>query len=553
MKNTIPTVLFATESSFLSSGYATYTREVMKRLYKMGKFNLVEMGSFGQYNDPRALNFPWKYISTVPNPNSKEEQARYESNIGNKYGAWKFEEICLETKPDIIFSIRDWWADSFIFSSPFRDFYHYSHMPTVDATPLMSQWVASYMEADSIFTYTDWGLEELKRQTGNKAKTISSAPPGADVDVFKPLENKSSIKQGLGLPPDSLIIGTVMRNMKRKLYPDIIQVFEKFLKEAPEEIRNKTYLYLHTSYPDCGWDIPRLLKDYRVGHRTLFTYHCKICKKSYPSTFQDAISFCKNCLNKGLVLPGSGDGVERHELAQIMGIFDIYLQLAQNEGFGMPLVEAASCGVPVLATDYSAMYDVVRKLKGIPIKVLKLQREAETYRQYAIPDLDDLYKQIIKQLMQPSCLLKHSGHIAREAVLEHYTYDRTAKILADHFESVELKDKDKTWNSPSRIFKPSLDIPENLSDDDFIKHCFIKILNRPDKIDSYTATRLSKDLHWLCTTGGMGGIAWNDASALGIEQIETKRGKFDRNEVIKLLVNTAEEFLYWEQKRLDAR
>jgi len=545
-----PKVLCVTESSYLSSGYSTYTHELLKRLHKLNEFDLYEFSSFGQYNDPRSFNIPWTYISNLPNPNSQEEQRSYESDSTNKFGAWKFEEVCLNVKPDIIFSFRDFWADSFIFSSPFRDFYHFATMPTADATPLASQWISAYIEADAVFAYNDWSLNLLKEQTGGEAKIISSAPPGADTDIFKPIEDKEKLKiEFAGLPPNSLVVGAVMRNMKRKLYPDIIECFERFLKEAPEDIRNRTYLYLHTAYPDAGWDIPRLLKDYRIGHRTLFTYLCRRCGESYPTRFQDSKNYCKHCSQQSLMFSDSSIGVSREVLSKVMNCFDVCLQISSLEGFGMQQTEAASCGVPVFSVDYSAMSDVVRKINGVPIKVLKLNREAETHRLMAVPDLNDLYNKLVWFLKQPTSLRDRMGFLARKGVLEHYTYDKTAEIWANHFRSVKLKDLSTTWNSPSRLFTPNENFPAELSNEEFIRWGVTHILNQPKKVNSFMAIRLARDLNWGSTTGGLSGLVWNDASALGVEAMSV-RDKFNKSQATQFLLNTADHFLFWEKKRL---
>ena len=42
----------------------------------------------------------------------------------------------------------------------------------------------------------------------------------------------------------------------------------------------------------------------------------------------------------------------------------------------MPQVEAACCGVPVAAVDYSAMEDVVRHTNGYPIRIKKMFRSS---------------------------------------------------------------------------------------------------------------------------------------------------------------------------------
>ena len=63
------------------------------------------------------------------------------------------------------------------------------------------------------------------------------------------------------------------------------------------------------------------------------------------------------------------NGVSNEYLSDIVNCFDVYLQYANSEGFGLPQVAAAACGVPVMSIDYSAMSSVVRKLGGTPLKV----------------------------------------------------------------------------------------------------------------------------------------------------------------------------------------
>jgi glycosyltransferase involved in cell wall biosynthesis len=46
-------------------------------------------------------------------------------------------------------------------------------------------------------------------------------------------------------------------------------------------------------------------------------------------------------------------------MAKIYGSLDVLLNPAIGEGFGVPMLEAQSCGVPVITTDFSAMTEVV--------------------------------------------------------------------------------------------------------------------------------------------------------------------------------------------------
>ena len=81
-------ILFCSEATFLNTGYATYTREILNYLNSTGKYELAEMASYGERNDPRSKDIPWRYYGVMPNQNceplaSKEELDSYNSSAQN--------------------------------------------------------------------------------------------------------------------------------------------------------------------------------------------------------------------------------------------------------------------------------------------------------------------------------------------------------------------------------------------------------------------------------------------------------------------------------------
>jgi glycosyltransferase involved in cell wall biosynthesis len=46
-------------------------------------------------------------------------------------------------------------------------------------------------------------------------------------------------------------------------------------------------------------------------------------------------------------------------LAAIMGAFDVHLLCSRGEGFGVPVLEAAACGVPSIVSDFTAQPELV--------------------------------------------------------------------------------------------------------------------------------------------------------------------------------------------------
>jgi glycosyltransferase involved in cell wall biosynthesis len=541
-------VMYAGEASFLASGYGTYAAEVMKRLHASDKYELVEFGSYGEFNDPRARALPWRFISNVPDPRDPHEVARYNACTLNQFGLWRFDEVCLHVKPDVVYGIRDWWMDEHQGRSVFRDFFHWAIMPPVDAVPQNEEWLATYLTADAVLGYTDWALDVLRQATGGRVRAAGVAPPGADTELFRPFPRKALFKQAMGLPGDALVVGTTNRNQRRKLYPDLFETFARLLNEGPEWLARRAYLYCHTSYPDVGWDLPRLLTEAGIGHRVFFTYLCKGCGAAYPSLYCDARTACRQCGRPDAVLPDASFGVERATLANVMNLFDVYVQPANSEGFGMGQVEAAACGVPVLSVDYSAMADVVRKLGGVPVKVAKLQREVETGCVRAVPDCDDLAEKLAAVLSLPDDVRAAWGWRHREAVLRHFTYDRAAAAWMACFDSLKPRN---LWKSPPRLVKPAPPVPPNLTNEEFVQWGITHVAGRPDLVGSHMHYRLVRDLNWGLTKEGMGGLAFSDASALGVG-LDPKNDfkKFTRDIVLKQLKDIADRHNLWEQRRI---
>ena len=410
MENKKRRILWVGESSNTLSGYGIYSREILNRLHNTGKFIIAEFASYGTVNNPKE-NAPWIYYANTPQENDSRFSA-YNSNPVNQFGQWRFERVLLDFKADLVLDARDVWMSSWQNSSPLRPYFHWTLCPTIDSSPMQDDWVQSFIEADGMFTWTDWTNEVFKKEGGGHMKLQSSAPAGVDINVFRPVNNKAQIRQSLGIPPNANIIGSVMRNQKRKLYPDLIISLEKFIQLCREkgnnELANNTYLLIHTSYPDMGWDIPVLLRESSVSHRVLFSYVCRECNHFYVSHFQDARTVCPRCNRSSAVLPSVVFGVNDVQLASLYQCMDVYVQYAICEGFGMPQIEAASCGVPVMAVDGTAMSDVVRKLEGFPLKC-RAFRELETGAYRYNPDNDYLAQTLYDFLIKPDAIRSKYG------------------------------------------------------------------------------------------------------------------------------------------------
>jgi len=547
-----PKILFCSEATFLNTGYAIYAREVLKYLHSTGKYELAELACYGEKNDPRGLSLPWKYYGVSPNINfepkaSKEEQEAYSSNPSNQFGAWAFESVCLDFMPDTVCNIKDFWMMSHEETSPFRPYYHLVWMPTVDAYPQSRQWIASYAQCDACFTYSNWAGQVLTEQSGGKIKWCGSAPPCASKE-FQPIWDKESHKKEHGIDPSFKIIGTVMRNQRRKLYPDLFAAFRKFLDTSEDK---KFYLYCHTSYPDLGWDIPELIQEHDLSAHILFTYICHETGKFFPSLFRGPIAQSPFTGRWGATLSNVKRGLNDTDLAKVYNLFDLYVQYANSEGFGIPMVEAASCGIPIMGTDYSAMESVIRELGGFPIKPRALYKELETGCMRAVPD-NDLACSMFKDFFALSAEERLKiAQKTKELCSKDFNIQKTGSQWEKVFDELPQRPFEQTWGSAPRIKQPAQK-PDASKEIDFHKLArwlIVNVLCEPERLNGYMEARLARDLMYRTTTSNVGGMYFNESSAVfdGLNFRQDFNFDIAYNQMLQLCDRRNQ----WEQARIN--
>jgi len=497
-------VLMVSEASFLSSGFGTYTREILKRLHSTNKYHIAEFACYGKVNDPKDKDIHWRYYANAVNPDDPRAK-EYNSSMENQFGRWRFERVLLDFKPDVVIDVRDYWMNSYQQFSPLRPYFHWILMPTVDSAPQQEEWIDTFLHADAIFTYSDFGRDTVADQSNGRVKYIDTASPGVDLQCFHPIQQRQEVKKLLGVE-DKFVIGSVMRNQKRKLVPELFAAFKQLLNETHEsdpETAKKLYLHVHTSFPDAGWDIPQLLKEYEVGNRVLFTYACKNCGFYRPMLFQHPVAHCPKCGNKSLQMPNVSNGLPSKDLNVVMNTFDLYVQYAICEGFGMPQVEAGAAGVPVMSVDYSAMNDVVHKLKGYPIKVNQYFKEMETRAIRVYPDNNDFVRIVRDYLKLPDMLKQQKRHETRQLVEKYYNWDDIAKKWENYLDNIKLVGIQGQWDKPlSPIEKiPKLDDSRNPYDN--VVELVSKVLPNHQICTSKVLLNMIRDLDYGFTINGM--------------------------------------------------
>lgn len=474
-------ILFVNEFSHLSTGYSTYGYNLIPRLFNTGKYEIAELATYCNPLHPMIYEVPWKVYPNEPDPRDKEACSIFASVKENQFGRWRFEEILLDFQPDIVISIRDFWMDSFISKSPYRKYFKWITMPTVDGQPQKLDWLEMYEDADRVLTYSHWAKNVLETESGHKINVFDVGSPGTDLDTFV-FGKKSENRDIFGIEDNALIIQTVMRNQPRKLFPDLMKAFNRYLDICIQNNRydlvKRSYLYFHTSQPDVGWDLPLEIKKHKLSHKVLFTYMCNNCKAIYPSFFYGDKCHCKHCGAIEARTPNTAHGVSKDVLAKIHSIADLYIQYATNEGFGMPINDAKSCGVPCLIVDYSAMSEQAYNGGAWPIKVQRFFQESvnQTNQLRAYPDNEDAAQKMYNFFTLSEEDRYKLGLEARQCIENYYHWDIISKVWENAIDTLTCEN---LWMSPLSPIKPNLNIPNNITNEQFVIWLYENVVMQP--------------------------------------------------------------------------
>jgi hypothetical protein len=208
------------------------------------------------------------------------------------------------------------------------------------------------------------------------------------------------------------------------------------------------------------------------------------------------MTWCPHCTKLSAVCPTVAAGLTIEELVQVYNLFDLYAQYAICEGFGMPQVEAASCGIPVAATNYSAMADVVKHTKGFPIPVEKFFRELETNAERAYPDNEVMADTMLEFSQSSKKYRLKKSMEARSGAVSRYDWDDTAKQWENYIDDYIPHGKQGIWDAPPSF--PS--VPENKPDsfpsnNAFVEWIFSEVMKEPEKLHTEEGLRIIRDLN----------------------------------------------------------
>jgi len=203
-------------------------------------------------------------------------------------------------------------------------------------------------------------------------------PHGVNTSVFKPLDNadKAKCRHLWHLDPDEFVVLIVAMNRSRKMIPRMLQAYKLFLEKNPSV---KSHLMLWTNiYPNVYPESENLgVAD--VGVSLL------------PEIMRLGLGEAVRWIDPKTVDTGipdwAGDDYENgYDMVKLYNCADVLLATTGGEGVCLPILEAESCGLPVITSNYAGAPEHVGSGYTVPWRDYVILNTPGT--RYVLADLE---------------------------------------------------------------------------------------------------------------------------------------------------------------------
>lgn len=194
----------------------------------------------------------------------------------------------------------------------------YIAITPLENPPLTQSWAAALMLADHVLFISELGEKSAKQSGLLKAGHLQVA---ANIETFYPAskEERGLLRKDLGF--DEFVILSVADNQERKNLWATLDIIHR-LKEKGRKV--KLVLVTRENSPS-GHNLRDLCTTLDINQEVLILER----------------------------------GIPEEELRKLYVASDLYLSTTKAEGLGIPVIEAMSCGLPVVATNTGAMTELL--------------------------------------------------------------------------------------------------------------------------------------------------------------------------------------------------
>jgi len=344
-----PKILIVSDSPAIDTGMGVAHKEIATRLYVSDKYEIASFGWFWKSAAEGGVKwkFPWTQYTSTDSRHPYGHPEGWNNDYDKPEGDFKnsslnqaIEKFC----PDMVIAIGDVWMCDFIYFLPTRDTFKLIHEFPIDGEPVPPSWIKLVRKADLPVVMSDFGLRVC--HDVDPYLYIEKIPRGVNTQIFRPCPDKKVLrKKYLPSTEDNFVIGVFDRYQDRKQIPRAVESFAKFKNMHKVD---KCDMYLHMDIHD--------------GHSMQQNKNL-IGENGIISRYNVTKSVL---INKKVTVE---KGVSVHELASLYNCCDIKVSATQGEGFGLTTLEAMSCGIPCIATNYTTMPELLGDGRGMTAKV----------------------------------------------------------------------------------------------------------------------------------------------------------------------------------------
>ena len=311
-------LLYLSDADLKGSGYLNLSIPLLKGLVDRG-YDIKEIG-LGY--DGREHPYPF---TILPAQNFAESNTM----LFNLVHLWKPDALCVSLDIPLQINIMRFMENNKV-KVPYVGIF------PVEGDPLCLSWAMQMMGMQAQLCISKFGTDECNK-VGVPAQHLQIGVDTVSWKMPNELERKT-IRESMGIEPDEFVILCVADNQERKNLSRTLEIIKRF----SEDIRKKFKFWLITrEHNSSGYE----LRDY-AGELGI-NDHVWIFERGMP--FNQLWSFFAGA--------------------------DCLLSTAKSEGLSMPTLEGMSVGLPVIATDCTALHEHLYPDKGYLIEPEYIMRD----------------------------------------------------------------------------------------------------------------------------------------------------------------------------------